>query len=92
MVGGRRCNDVEGRVIHVSLGGIDDPVWRQRLSAIPTGLTIPDADVDALVEYGERRVSRHPGIGAIAAEAGVNPPPGASGAAPRTASRRAVAR
>jgi NTE family protein len=92
MVGGHRCDDVEGRVIHVSLGGIDDPAWRQRLGSIPTGLTIPDADVDALVAYGESLVSRHPGIGAIAAAAGVNRPVAASAAAARATPRSAIAR
>jgi NTE family protein len=72
LVQGRPCGDVEGRVIHVSLAGIDDPTWRRRLEAIPTGLTIPDADVDALVEYGEQLVRAHPQLRAIAAAAGEN--------------------
>ncbi|NKE19062.1 patatin-like phospholipase family protein [Roseomonas oryzicola] len=73
-VNGRPCDDVQGQVVHVSLGGIDDPTWRQRLESIPTGLTIPDADVDALVQYGEQLVRDHPAIRAVAAAAGLNPP------------------
>jgi NTE family protein len=48
-----RCDDVEGRFIHVSLGEVSDPALRARLQAIPTGLTIPREDVDALVAQGE---------------------------------------
>ncbi len=72
-VAGHPCGDVQGQLIHVSLAGIDDPAWRQRLERIPTGLTIPDADVDALVEYGEQLVRDHPAIRAVAAAAGLNP-------------------
>ncbi|MBR0682032.1 patatin-like phospholipase family protein [Roseomonas eburnea] len=75
-INGHRCDDVQGTVVHVSLQGIDDPAERARLQSIPTGLTIPDADVDALVEYGERLVSQHPEIRAVAAAAGTNLPPG----------------
>jgi hypothetical protein len=59
--------------VHVSLAGIDDPTWRARLQSIPTGLTIPDADVDALVQYGEQLVRQHPEIRAVAAAGGENP-------------------
>lgn len=73
-IAGRPCADVQGEFIHVSLGGIDDPTWRARLEAIPTGLTIPDADVDALVQYGEELVRGHPRIRALAAEIGQTAP------------------
>ncbi len=69
-IAGRPCSDVQGEFVHVSLGGIEDPVWRARLQAIPTGLTIPDADVDALVQYGEQLVRDHPRIRALAAQIG----------------------
>lgn len=77
VIAGRPCGDVQGQFVHVALSGIDDPVWRARLEAIPTGLTIPDADVDALVQYGEQLVRQHPAILAIAGAAGgvVAPPP-----------------
>ncbi|HUL05432.1 MAG TPA: hypothetical protein VLV76_03805 [Candidatus Acidoferrum sp.] len=36
--------------------GIADAAEREKLQHIPTGLTIPDADVDALVAAGEKQV------------------------------------
>jgi NTE family protein len=70
VIDGRPCGDVEGHLVHIALSGIDDPEARARLEAIPTGLTIPDADVDALVEFGERLVRDDPTIRAVAAAAG----------------------
>lgn len=78
VVNGRPCADVEGQVVHVALSAIDDPAWRARLETIPTGLTIPDADVDALVQYGEQLVREHPAVRAMAAAAGENPLPAAA--------------
>lgn len=69
-IDGSPCDDVQGQLVHISLAGIDNPADRARLEAIPTGLTIPDADVDALVEYGERIARDHPVIRAVAAAAG----------------------
>jgi NTE family protein len=89
VVNGRPCADVEGQVVHVALSAIDDPTWRARLESIPTGLTIPDADVDALVQYGEKLVREHPAIRAVAAAAGENP---VAGAPPVTARARPPAR
>jgi hypothetical protein len=40
--------------------GIADDAERQRLQAIPTGLTIPDADVDALVAEGAKLIQANP--------------------------------
>ncbi len=73
IVNGHRCDDVEGRFVHVSLANIGDAEMRARLQAIPTGLTIPDADVDALVEYGERLIGQHPDLRAVAAAADAVP-------------------
>lgn len=70
IIDGFPCGDVEGTLVHVALSGIDDPAERARLEAVPTGLTIPDADVDALVAYGERIVRDNPDIRAVAAAAG----------------------
>jgi NTE family protein len=56
------CADVRGALVHISLASIPDPQERQRLQAIPTGLTIPDADVDLLVGSGERLVQQNPTI------------------------------
>ena len=41
---------------HLSLSDITDAAEREKLQHIPTGLTIPDADVDQLVAAGERQV------------------------------------
>jgi NTE family protein len=70
VIDGHPCGDVEGALVHISLSGIDDPAARARLEAIPTGLTIPDADVDALVSFGERIARDNPTIRAVAAAAG----------------------
>jgi len=53
---------VKGALVRISLAGIPDPPTRQRLQAIPTGLTIPDEDVDALVSAGESLVRQNPKI------------------------------
>jgi NTE family protein len=70
VIDGFPCGDVEARFVHISLSGIDDPATRARLEAIPTGLTIPDVDVDALVEYGERIVRDNQTVREVAASAG----------------------
>ncbi|MEQ9811639.1 MAG: patatin-like phospholipase family protein [Azospirillaceae bacterium] len=49
------CMPVSGTVLHYSLRQIDDPAIRARLEAIPTGLSIPDEDVDLLVQQGSLR-------------------------------------
>lgn len=56
VVGGYACDDVVGRLVHLSLSNIPDPEVRARLQAIPTGLTLADDDVDALVEAGRNAV------------------------------------
>ena len=53
-IDGHACGDVQGALVHLSLANIADPATRTRLQGIATGLTIPDRDVDALVEWGER--------------------------------------
>lgn len=62
---GYPCDDVQGRFVHISLNDVSDPEVRARLQAIPTGLTIPRADVDLLVEWGERLVRENPDIHAM---------------------------
>jgi len=56
---GHDCDDVKVALVRISLSGIPDPQMRQRLQAIPTGLTIPDQDVDALVSSGEQLVQQN---------------------------------
>jgi NTE family protein len=62
VIAGHDCADVRGALVHISLASIPDPQLRQRLQAIPTGLTIPDADVDALVSAGESLVQQNVAI------------------------------
>jgi len=45
--------------VRISLASIPDPQERQRLQAIPTGLTIPDEDIEALVTSGEQIVEQN---------------------------------
>jgi len=59
VIEGHECGDVRGALVHISLASIPDPQERQRLQAIPTGLTIPDADVDLLVSSGESLVQKN---------------------------------
>ena len=62
VIEGHDCADVRGALVHISLASIPDPQERQRLQAIPTGLTIPDEDIDLLVNAGERLVQRNDAI------------------------------
>jgi NTE family protein len=62
VVDGHDCADVRGALVHISLASIPDPQERQRLQAIPTGLTIPDEDVDRLVSAGESLVQQNDAI------------------------------
>ena len=55
-IDGYRCDDVKAEVVHFSLSGIQDEAVRRRLQAIPTGLTLEDADIDALVAAGESAI------------------------------------
>jgi NTE family protein len=59
VIEGHDCADVRGALVHISLASIPDPQERQRLQAIPTGLTIPDEDVDLLVSSGEHLVQHN---------------------------------
>jgi NTE family protein len=56
-IDGHACDDVEGYFAHLSLAEIPDPKEREALQAIPTGLTIPDEDVDKLVQAGANAIA-----------------------------------
>jgi NTE family protein len=73
VISGHPCEDVRGTLVHLALSDIKDPEWRERLSSIPTGLTVPNDDVDALVRYGEELVRNNETINAIAAGADFPP-------------------
>ena len=72
-INGHPCEDVRGELVHLSLANIENPAWRDRLSSIPTGLTIPDADVDALLQYGEALLRDNPAIAKIVSEVAFPP-------------------
>ncbi|HAH11596.1 MAG TPA: hypothetical protein DCL54_15790 [Alphaproteobacteria bacterium] len=46
------CRSVEAHFAHVSLADLADDARRRELASIPTGLTIADEDVDALIQAG----------------------------------------
>jgi len=64
-VDGHPCGDVESEVIHLSLATVPDPAVRTRLQQIPTGLSISDPDVDALISAGENAIRNCPQLLAI---------------------------
>ena len=55
VVDGTRCDDVDSKLIHISLAGLPDTPEKERLLAIPTGLTLKREDVDQLVHAGYGR-------------------------------------
>jgi NTE family protein len=58
LIMGYPCDDVEGKVLRVSLSDYDEPETRARLLAIRTGLTLPRDQVDELVAVGEAMIRR----------------------------------
>lgn len=62
VLAGHPCDDVDGLMVHLDLRDIPDARVRQHLLATPLGLTLPDADIDLLVTWGERVVQAHPAI------------------------------
>jgi len=57
---GHACDDVQSFFVHLSLEEVADPAERDRLQAIPTGLTIPHDDVERLEVAGETVVMTSP--------------------------------
>ncbi|MBS0561690.1 MAG: patatin-like phospholipase family protein [Proteobacteria bacterium] len=68
VIDGHDCNDVEGGLVQLSLSEIQDRATRERLQAIPTSLTIPDADVDALVAAGQAQMVNNAQLRALLAD------------------------
>ena len=56
-IDGAACDDVQGKLIHISLASMPAGPEKAALLAIPTGLTIDQHDVDLLVEAGETAVT-----------------------------------
>lgn len=70
---GHSCADVKGALIQISLASVEDETTRLRLQALPTSLTLPDADVDALMQQGEILVRTNPELRALLADLDVKP-------------------
>lgn len=62
------CNDVSAVLVHLSLADVRDPAVRQRLQRIPTGLTLPDKDIEDLISAGEDAVKNSPELQALLAK------------------------
>ena len=56
MIDGIPCDDVKGQLIHISLAAMPAGPEKDKLLAIPTGLTVARPDVDMLVEAGRAAV------------------------------------
>jgi NTE family protein len=57
-VEGARCDDVRSELIHISLAELPESPEKERLLAIPTGLTLKREDADLLVQAGYEAVVR----------------------------------
>ncbi len=57
MIDGAPCEDVQAELVHVSLAGMPEGPEKQKLLAIPTGLTIDKSDVDLLIQAGTESVT-----------------------------------
>ena len=62
VIEGHDCDNVKVALVRIWPANIPDPQMRQRLQAVPTGLTIPDEDVDSLVSAGESLVQQNAAI------------------------------
>ncbi len=58
VIDGYGCDDVAGKVLRIRLSDFPDPETRARLVAIRTGLTLPRAQVDALIATGQSMIDR----------------------------------
>ena len=58
-----RCDDVQAELLHVSLSGMSAGPEKDKLLAIPTGLTIPKEDVDLLIKAGHDAITGSREIG-----------------------------
>ena len=56
-IGGTRCDDVETQLVRISLREMAEGPEKNRLQRIPTGLTVPPADVDLLIKAGHDAVT-----------------------------------
>ena len=56
-VDGQPCDDVKAQLVHVSLAAMRPGPEKEKLLAIPTGLTIDRPDVDLLIQAGRSAVT-----------------------------------
>jgi hypothetical protein len=56
IIDGMPCGDVKAQLIHISLAAIPAGPEKDKLLAIPTGLTVARPDVDLLVEAGRSAI------------------------------------
>jgi predicted acylesterase/phospholipase RssA len=68
---GWKCDDVHFYIAPISFALLDAPE-RDRLSKLPTSLTLPTPDVDALIAGGEEALSRAPQFQKFLAAPGAN--------------------
>jgi len=57
VLNGARCDDVQAKFLHISLSGMPPGPDKEKLLAIPTGLTIARDDVDRLIKAGHDAVT-----------------------------------
>jgi hypothetical protein len=80
VVAGAPCSDVKSELLHLSLSGMPPGPEKDKLLAIPTGLTIDREDVDRLIQAGHDAVTGSAELKAFLADYPVR-------AVPRTARR-----
>ena len=86
-IDGAPCDDVQAELIHVSLQGMKPGPEKDRLLAIPTGLTLQKEDVDLLITAGRNAIVKseplhaffadYPQASAVGAQESVRGPGGA---------------
>jgi NTE family protein len=57
VIHGAACDDVQGKLVHISLASMPDGPEKSELLAIPTGLSLQPHDVDLLVTAGQASVT-----------------------------------
>ncbi len=57
VIEGVACDDVKAALVHIALANMPDGPRKDRLMAIPTGLTVDRPDVDLLVQAGSEAVA-----------------------------------
>ena len=56
IIDGMLCDDVKAQLIHISLAAMQAGPEKDKLLAIPTGLTVARPDVDLLIEAGHAAI------------------------------------